>query len=811
MTAKTALVYVLRCVGLILLIPGCHIIAAYESFDTVYECTTHIVNCGKKPEEPQPSVTSPQERPGIEGSPGDCYGVVPDMSKTPKPPWVGLRPGDRVYCDRKWKIDRIELPELVDAARILTAQADNEVNRAGFLEFPWAPETHTLYIAYDSRASKKPDWLNPADYRMVLGANGQPLHIRFSGGDSAKQVDFEIFERIARPPSGSIKLGSNQSGSPAWTPGTTAHLSAMYMVILRPKLDLDCSNRRGDHIIDTFISTGCGSKTEDLVKVECEFRRGAKALTEQVCRNVFTNDGEPTCFDRGKCPSEEAITKVYGKRAFAWTFARSSEIEFDPAVSKADITVAGNKRTLSAKGYVHFEYLLDDFDRMHTFDLNSLYLDLGTMGTAIGSFSNIQVSLSSPSLAKCQDPNPPWATPCTTYTIPAREILAGMSFHHDGEDMVTVAQNASAWPITINHQTRSFKIGPASLKATLKVNGEDRDVLTEINLTGTFKNFEPHASAEESTRVVECGVGDTLEPSNSQPVHLSSAGSFDVYESLSGATFDWYEDFGLSSERSWGKGANVTIQPYQLSYGTHQMTLVLRDSAGAMNTDDVEVAVHDRVPPTISAPTDRYFLMTQPGGPVHIDLGRATAADTCEPDPDISNDAPAGSMFSPGLTKVTWTADDGGGNTTTAIQNVYVFQTPDVDEPIYAVEGWAGLLEQISATTTKSMTALEACVPGQECAADFENLAGHLLAMENALIEIEMGAAAEATRVQILHGLRGVRGQLLEADRALARAGAATSEAAEARSAALEAASASDTTLLEIVEILRTLANDKDP
>ncbi len=799
MSAKTYLVYVLRCVGLVLLIPGCHIIAAYESYDTTYECKTHIVNCGKKPAEPQPIVTRPQPS-------GTCYTVTPDRSApgATQTPWEGLRVGDRAYCDRPWKIDRIEMPGLRDAARILTAHADNEVDRPDFLEFPWASDTDTLFIAYDSRATKVPDWLNPADYRKVLGPTGQPLHIRVSGGDQLGHVDLAIYERLGSPPSGPIRLGSNQAGSPTWAPGTTAHISLMYMVILQPKLDLDCSNLTGADVVETVISTGCGYKIKDQVKVDCEFLRGSRTLTEQACRNIFSTDGEPTCISLGKCPSEEAITEVYGKRAFAWTFTRNSEIEFDPAVSRARITVAGNRRDLNAAGYVHFEYLLDDFDRLHTFDLNSLNLDLGSTSTAIGSFSDIKVVLTSPSVARCRDPNPPWATPCDTYDIPARDVLATLSFRHDGRDIITVAQNAAAWPIAIDHQTRSFRIGPASLRATLKVNGDDREVLTEIDLTGRFKNFEPHASAEESTRVVECGVGDTLEPSNIQPVHLSSAGSFDVYESVSGATFDWYEDFGLSSQRTWGQGASVTIPPWQLSYGTHQMTLVLRDSSGAMSTDDVEVAVHDRMPPTITAPPDRYFLMTRPGGPVRIDLGTATASDTCEPSPRVSNDAPTGSMFPPGLTRVTWTADDGGGNTATAVQNVWVFQTPDVGEPVLIYQGYAELLEAVAATTSKSMAALETC---STCTADFEALSAHLATLESSLAEAGLASAPTEVRARILGGLGTVRARLGDADRALSRADATAGQVAELRAEALAIAAGTDAVLLELGELLRALAD----
>ena len=805
MRLKSVLVDVLRCLAIIALIPGCSWIATYESGEIIgsnYQCKTWIVNCNKTPHRPQPVVKNPQPS-------GDCYAVQPKVDSST--PWAGFAASNPAYCDQPWKVSKIRMPELRGAVRIMTSQAHNEINQKDFLKFTWAPETEALYVAYDSRAGKKPDWLAPPDYRKVTDSSQNPLYIEFPRPDAPGDIKLEIFERIflSEPTADQVvTLPSNLYGNPGNWSQTTPQRSAMYMVILRPKPDLDCANPTAKQRTEQVITEGCFS-SEPLATLyansECRDKRAAGALTEQAC-------AEPVCVEKGSCTGDDVITEMIGRRTFSsWSFLRSSEIEFLPATSTAEIAVDGSKYSLGAKGSLYFDYVLDDFARLQSFELEAMHLELGTLNAPIGAFADIEVGLAQPTIAHCVDSNPPYAAPCDRYRIHARTFVTEKSAIHDGKPMVLVASNTGALDVVIDHPKRSFTIKGGPLKATLEVNGRDRDVLTSIDLTGNFKNFEPHAVAGESTRSVECGVGDTLVPSNLKEVHLDSAGSFDIYDSLAGASFDWYEDFGLITERSWGQGPKVTIPPYQLSFGTHEMTLVLRDSVGAINTDTFEVEVRDSTPPTLSVPPDRYYLMTRPGGPVHIDLGKASASDTCEPNVATHNDAPAGSLFPPGLTRVTWTADDGGGNTTTAVQNVFVFQTPDVGEPIHVIEGWAGLLEQLSATAAKSMETLEACAPGRVCEVGFGTLSEQLLAMEGALAEVEVDETAEATREGVLDGLRGVRAKLLEADRAMARAGAAAGEASEARSAALEAASASDTTLLEIVEMLRTMADDEDP
>ena len=105
------------------------------------------------------------------------------------------------------------------------------------------------------------------------------------------------------------------------------------------------------------------------------------------------------------------------------------------------------------------------------------------------------------------------------------------------------------------------------------------------------------------------------------------------------------------------------------SLGATTVTWTATDSSGNMATATQVVTVQDTTPPTIAAP---YFVVAEATGPqTTLDTGTATAADAVDPNPTVTNDAPAGG-FPLGATTVTWTATDFSGNMATAGQSVTV-------------------------------------------------------------------------------------------------------------------------------------------
>jgi hypothetical protein len=77
----------------------------------------------------------------------------------------------------------------------------------------------------------------------------------------------------------------------------------------------------------------------------------------------------------------------------------------------------------------------------------------------------------------------------------------------------------------------------------------------------------------------------------------------------------------------------------------------------------------DTAPPTLTVPPDVSVTTTDPNGAA-VEIGVATATDDRDPNPAVTNDAPA--VFPVGATVVTWTATDAAGNVATAVQTVTV-------------------------------------------------------------------------------------------------------------------------------------------
>lgn len=86
--------------------------------------------------------------------------------------------------------------------------------------------------------------------------------------------------------------------------------------------------------------------------------------------------------------------------------------------------------------------------------------------------------------------------------------------------------------------------------------------------------------------------------------------------------------------------------------------------------DDCDTTTKDDpTAPTLTAPSDVTVTVNDINCSASVLLGTPTASDNCST-PTVTNDAPV--SFPLGVTTVTWTADDGNGNTTTATQLVTV-------------------------------------------------------------------------------------------------------------------------------------------
>ena len=159
-------------------------------------------------------------------------------------------------------------------------------------------------------------------------------------------------------------------------------------------------------------------------------------------------------------------------------------------------------------------------------------------------------------------------------------------------------------------------------------------------------NTPPVANAG-SDQTVECATH------MGTPVGLDGRASTDADGDT--LTYEW-RDFGGNL---LGSSALLNLT---LSRGTHQFTLTVSDNMGASSSDTVIFSIKDTTRPVlILAPAAITVLVpTASAASAAVDLsGIATATDTCDPSPVITNDAPA--LFPVGTTSVTFTARDVAG------------------------------------------------------------------------------------------------------------------------------------------------------
>src|SRR6266478_1440321 len=147
-------------------------------------------------------------------------------------------------------------------------------------------------------------------------------------------------------------------------------------------------------------------------------------------------------------------------------------------------------------------------------------------------------------------------------------------------------------------------------------------------------------------------------------------------------TFAWSDETG----QNLGEGARISPT---LPLGSHTITLTVTDAkleeqsgvpSGTLSAHAVtHVTVRDNTPPSLSLSKTSITVVisTASASTMAINLdGIASATDTCDPSPTVTNDAPA--QFPIGLTTVRFTAIDHGGNSLEkqlTVDVVYTFTT----------------------------------------------------------------------------------------------------------------------------------------
>ncbi|MEN8210182.1 MAG: PKD domain-containing protein [Thermodesulfobacteriota bacterium] len=173
-------------------------------------------------------------------------------------------------------------------------------------------------------------------------------------------------------------------------------------------------------------------------------------------------------------------------------------------------------------------------------------------------------------------------------------------------------------------------------------------------------------------------------PANTPPVASFSYQCTDLDCSFDGSAST---DDGTIIEYSWDFGdtsISSGVTPPVHSYATagiYTVVLTVTDDEDATDSasQKVTVTVPDTQAPTITAPADVSVEAT--AETTTVSLGSPAVSDDLDPNPTVSNDAPA--AFPLGMTTVIWTVTDASGNSASATQAVTVSDTtaPTITAP----------------------------------------------------------------------------------------------------------------------------------
>ncbi len=573
----------------------------------------------------------------------------------------------QAYWDKPIYVYNTGYDKLKGSVLVMTGFDDWNVNNPALFRLHVNNNVESIYVAYDSRISP-PGWLT-REYSPVKDSAGKAHSLEITMTDQTKpsptpqNIKLNVWERKTPTTSGQwVTLPGNSFQSQAGG-GVPPNNRANYIVLVKPDEKGDCSKGatvkkdryEGCVTVDRLgnpdwrdVNKYAPVKT---AKKECESKNPGKQCVNIRCTY------QCMCKDRYTLKGGSGLLTVVPNY-----YQQSSQIEFLPSISVADFTVKGRNVKRKVTGELQFEYLY----KTNKMIINGMNLFTDPIEAGGGTFTDITFVLVKPSSAECQG-TPTWGYPCDRYKVPKESYFTILGSKYKGKDLLFFGANKSPLDVRIDHPTRSFKVS-GDLQTTVTIDDEPTPLDIKINLTGRFKNFAPEAVGKESTRFAQCA-----EKKNRDKIILDAAGSYDIYDSIPSSAYEWYEDYMLVTQKLWGKGKKVTINPYELVLGVHDMTLVVRDSQGVADTDTLQVIVGDIKPPTISAPHDVYFLITPPdSAPIKLDIGKAGALDTCLGNPFVTNDAPKDLLFPVGTTTVTWVASDGGGNTAKDTQNIIV-------------------------------------------------------------------------------------------------------------------------------------------
>ncbi len=190
-----------------------------------------------------------------------------------------------------------------------------------------------------------------------------------------------------------------------------------------------------------------------------------------------------------------------------------------------------------------------------------------------------------------------------------------------------------------------------------------------IQLTGSFSiNWQP-CDASISSGSTQFLVDTTPPAISNVPANIT------VYTAANSSTAaaTWSLPSATDAVGVASFSSNVASGT-QFPVGTTTVTYTARDAAGNTSTASFTVTVIDNVPPVIANVPANITLTPVAGSPAIATWALPTATDNVGV-ASLTSDFASGASFPPGVTTVTYTAVDAGGNPTTASFTVTVIDT----------------------------------------------------------------------------------------------------------------------------------------
>lgn len=497
-------------------------------------CETQVLHCASSSSPPSLGPLTPNYYQLIQD-------VRADQQKKTTTPY-------QVYTDRQVFIFDLSEARLQGSTLVRTAFADRLANAADFVQITSNEDLDGVYLAFDSRG--KPNWLLDTSIYQPLPSQ-VTVSLSLSTG---KFLTLDLYRiqnstRGAKIPSNNYQ---NHWGGATGLP-VGDDVPAMYIVFIKPKELLDCTNNQpaAPSIYDDCLPPAIAT-TEAQAVAQAEVNAATR------CKN--NRPGE-ICL-KPQCTAKPSICEANTRQAFLKIsplhYDRDSFVEFNSAQSHLSGSLSEQSFATSLSGRLDFTYELDDLRVPRGMRIYQMRLTAPGFAAGEVDVGPIEIRLMRTASAGCLDPFPVPARPCADYRVPVEELIGSAVCTLNGDDGGSVVELLSPLEVHLDADRTSFNI-TGQLETHIDIDGQSRAITLMLDLTGNI-HYAPRAAAgTEGNPFAECA-----EHANATPILLNAASSFDLDGAPATTSYDWYEDFDLPTQYHWGQGQLVSIPAYRL-------------------------------------------------------------------------------------------------------------------------------------------------------------------------------------------------------------------------------------------------------